>query len=415
MYDTTGCHETLWNRPSTPHDGAGRICLIGLCACAVLLFQGLARAADDPPDDEPPAVVTPAAEPSAPPAKPPSKQSYCGVQSLYRALRFLGKDLEFADLVKPEYISSKQGSTVTDLQNAARDFGGVAQPMSRMTCAILRQVHTPVILHVKPNLKATEYRHWVLFMGTRGGKAWIYDGDQPGAEMGFDELAARWDGAALLVSDSPMSRAAIWLAALCPFLLYGGLAAFGIGLIYMLEQRWGGAQRTNPWPGTLRACIGQAAALLVIILGVAAAYRVTSGQGFLSSRAAIAEIQDSHFENFLPKVKTADMAKLLHTPGVTVVDARQAKDYRAGHLDGAISIPVNSSPRDCQQALADVSTDERIVVYSHSSGCAYGEKVARKLIDLGYQNISMFKGGWVEWEKAHPQISGSAQLVKGQP
>src|SRR5262249_47381056 len=101
-------------------------------------------------------------------AKPPGFLAYCGVQSLYRALRALGKDVSLEDLIKPEYISSKQGSTVADLTKAGKDLGVFVEPVGHLTCGILRQVDCPVILHVKSDLSSTDYNHWVLFMGTEG-------------------------------------------------------------------------------------------------------------------------------------------------------------------------------------------------------------------------------------------------------
>jgi rhodanese-related sulfurtransferase len=250
-------------------------------------------------------------------------------------------------------------------------------------------------------------------MGSEGGTARIYDGDQPGAEMGFDELAARWDGTGLLVSDSPISRTRIWVAALCPFLLYGGMAAFGLGLLSRVERHWAVTQGKASWAGSFRTSIGQAAGLLVIALAAGAGYRAGSDAGFLSSPVAIAAIQDSHLGSFLPKVKTEEVARLLDTPGIAVVDARIPDDYKAGHLRGAINIPVSSSPEQCQEAMAHVPKNNRILVYSHSNGCPYGAIVSRELIALGYHNILIHRGGWVEWEKHHPLPAKSEQFVGG--
>ena len=163
------------------------------------------------------------------PATAPSRQAearfepYCGVQSLYRAMRSLGKDVTFEQLVTPEYISSTSGSSIADLKCAADDHGVHLLAVTRMTCRMLRDFNRPVILHVKPTLQANEYTHWLLFMGSKHGRAWIYDGANPGTEMTEDELAARWDGAGLVVSNEPVSILSIWLPFVSRFLFYGGL------------------------------------------------------------------------------------------------------------------------------------------------------------------------------------------------
>jgi len=376
--------------------------LIRLGAGVLAFLPGLAWAGADIREAEKPSAPTP----------PPRMVAYCGVQSLYRALRGLGKEIDYADLVKPEYISSRKGSSNADLKKAAEDFGATAEPMNRMTCAMLRQVDCPVILHVRFDLESNEYNHWVLFMGTEGGKAKIYDRYLPAAEIGFDELAARWDGSGLLISDSPIKKTGIWLAGVCPFLLYAGLAAFAVGVLVRIERRWRQTEAKASWTGAALS-LGQAAGLVVIALGAAIAYRATSAEGYLSSRDAITAIQDSNFGSFLPKVKTEEMARLVDTPGIAVVDARFPLDFSAGHLPGAISIPVSSSTKRCEDAMSAVPKDHRIVVYSHSNGCPYGEKIAKKLISLGYHDIVLFRGGWVEWEKRHPLPAKSGELAQG--
>jgi rhodanese-related sulfurtransferase len=326
---------------------------------------------------------------------------------LYRALRALGKEVSFADLVQPKYISSKKGSSVTDLQEAGSDLGVFVEPVGRMTCGTLRQVRVPVVLHVKFDLLSQDYNHWILFMGTEGGRAKIYDGDLPGTVMGFDELAARWDGTGLLVSDAPISRSGIWLTVISPLLLWVGLLSLAVGLLIQLERRWRTRGVMVSWAGSVRTSIGQAAGLVLMALAVMGAYRAGSDAGFMSSPAAIAAIQDAHFGSFLPKVKTAEMARLLDAPGVAIVDARFPSDFEAGHLKGAINIPIGSTSRECEKALAAVPKERRIVVYSHSNGCHFGDKVAKVLISLGYDNILLYRGGWVEWEKYDPSLRKS--------
>src|SRR5260370_28036335 len=105
-----------------------RVLIIGLVGLLAIPAGKAWAAGEVPEEDKPPPAV-----------RPRGMESYCGVQSLYRALRALGKEVSFADLVKPEYISSREGSTVADLKKAATDLGGFLEPMSRMTSAMLQQ------------------------------------------------------------------------------------------------------------------------------------------------------------------------------------------------------------------------------------------------------------------------------------
>jgi rhodanese-related sulfurtransferase len=343
-------------------------------------------------------------------AKAPSRQvdarfePYCGVQSLYRAMRSLGKDVTFAQFVTPEYISSTHGSSIADLQRAAEDHGVHLLPLTRMTCPMLRALKRPVILHVKSTLGANEYKHWVLFMGCNHGIARIYDGAKPGTEMTEDELAARWDGTGLVVSNEPVSELSVWLTFASPFLFYGGLCALCFGGLSVLGRYIDNSLR-NVRYGALASTAAQAACLLVAAGGFCMGYRFVSETAYLSNERALAAIEDSHIGAFLPKVRLEQMVELMDTPGVTVVDARRSGDYQRGHLPGAISVPVDSTAAMCQRALADVPKDSRVVVYAQSKYCTYAFTVAKQLMALGYQNIQIFRDGYAEWQKRQASLA----------
>jgi hypothetical protein len=51
--------------------------------------------------------------------------SYCGVYSLHRAARALGRDIPFRDWLKPEYIGSRKGSSLDDLHRPVLRGRGV--------------------------------------------------------------------------------------------------------------------------------------------------------------------------------------------------------------------------------------------------------------------------------------------------
>jgi rhodanese-related sulfurtransferase len=126
---------------------------------------------------------------------------------------------------------------------------------------------------------------------------------------------------------------------------------------------------------------------------------VWPGGGYFGSPAAIRALQDSHCEQFLPTVNAAAVQRLIDSHEATIVDARLSSDFFAGHLDGAIHIPVNGDMEQCRKALAGIEPGQRILVYCHSNGCPYSGIVALRLMELGYSNIVLFRDGWVGWQK----------------
>lgn len=338
----------------------------------------------------------------------PTPGSYCGVHCLYRAARALGVEVRFRDLLKPEYISARTGSSMQDLIRAANDLDLHARPLQRMTCAMLRESDLPVILHVKSNVGSRYYSHWVLYMGTENSQARIYDGTAPLALIDFRELAARWDGIGLLVSERPISTFPLWITALSQLFLFAGLLGWLLTATVLAVgglRRWGSRGvpvPSNRWRGVLWEVCGLV--LAACLLG--GAYRLIQPEGFLSDPAAVAAVQEAHLAGFLPKVTAKEAARLLAS-NVTVVDARPAADFVSGHLEGARNIPPLSSDADCEKGLADVSREDPILIYCSSNGCQYSEDVARKLRTLGYRNITLFPDGWLGWQQYTRQGEGS--------
>ncbi len=82
---------------------------------------------------------------------------------------------------------------------------------------------------------------------------------------------------------------------------------------------------------------------------------------------------------------------------VVIVDVRTAADYAAGHLPGAINIPVI----DLRQGDPRLGSSH-VVVYS--DGFASGDQdlvswaAAKKLLTLGYRNVYDYRGGVAAWE-----------------
>src|SRR5713101_3397359 len=99
---------------------------------------------------------------SAQPARQ-SPATYCGVHALARALALRDHPVPFVDLLRPEFISCRKGSSAADLVRAANYFGVEAQVTTRLNCLVLQQLNIPAILHVKKGL--TDYNHWVLYAG----------------------------------------------------------------------------------------------------------------------------------------------------------------------------------------------------------------------------------------------------------
>ena len=135
-------------------------------------------------------------------------------------------------------------------------------------------------------------------------------------------------------------------------------------------------------------------AIAAILIGMF--YHFANDSGLLANATATTSIQKAHQGNFIPKITERKVHRLLDTDTI-FIDARLTRDYETGHLDGAISLPIDANDIERKKATAGIAKSTRIVMYCQSSGCKYAEIVAIKLIDDGYSNISIYKGGWADW------------------
>lgn len=99
------------------------------------------------------------------------------------------------------------------------------------------------------------------------------------------------------------------------------------------------------------------------------------------------------------KTVTVDgMDELLSVDGALLLDCRQAKDYKVGHIDNAL----NSHDALVESLLRKTEKDKNIVIYcyhGHSS-----EHLAELFANFGFTAVYSVEGGyekWLEAQKAH--------------
>ena len=110
---------------------------------------------------------------------------------------------------------------------------------------------------------------------------------------------------------------------------------------------------------------------------------------------------------------TTEQAKALFDLRVPFIDARRSNVYEAGHIAGAISMPVWESDIDDRVARfyeAGRPGDAPLVIYCSGGNCEDSHMLAQKLWGIGYDNILVYLGGWPDWQKhGYPAARGPAQ------
>ena len=142
-----------------------------------------------------------------------STGSYCGVYCLYSAMKLFNYEVDFSELVKPEYIGSRDVSSLSELKKASEDNGLYVIPIGKLTTRELCQLEYPIILHVKIDAMSKTYNHYELFLGTENNQAKLFDPPNPVKLVSFHELAPLWDGNGLIVSTEPIDTTALFASA----------------------------------------------------------------------------------------------------------------------------------------------------------------------------------------------------------
>jgi rhodanese-related sulfurtransferase len=83
---------------------------------------------------------------------------------------------------------------------------------------------------------------------------------------------------------------------------------------------------------------------------------------------------------------------------VTVLDVRPAEEYRAGHIPGAISVPI----ADLERRIAELPKDREIVAYCRGPYCVWAIEAVELLRKKGYRAQRM-ELGVLDWRaRAYP-------------
>jgi rhodanese-related sulfurtransferase/DNA-binding transcriptional ArsR family regulator len=90
---------------------------------------------------------------------------------------------------------------------------------------------------------------------------------------------------------------------------------------------------------------------------------------------------------------------------VVVLDVRPAEEYLAGHIPGALSIPV----QELAHRIEELPEDTEIVVYCRGEYCVLAYDAVRQLRDRGRRALRL-NDGMLEWRLAELPI-GAAELT----
>jgi rhodanese-related sulfurtransferase/DNA-binding transcriptional ArsR family regulator len=94
-------------------------------------------------------------------------------------------------------------------------------------------------------------------------------------------------------------------------------------------------------------------------------------------------------------VQMDELLRRAHSRNIVILDARPAGEYAAGHIAGAVSVPID----DLQRRLRDLPKSKRYVAYCRGPYCVYADQAVALLRASG-RRAQRLVAGFPEWKSA---------------
>lgn len=92
----------------------------------------------------------------------------------------------------------------------------------------------------------------------------------------------------------------------------------------------------------------------------------------------------------------------------TIVDARDASDYVAGHIPGAVNLPYDQVVTDAERLEKFDAKGKPIIVYCGGGTCELSMNLGFALVQAGQKKVVVYMGGWPEWSTSgYPVAKGA--------
>ena len=107
--------------------------------------------------------------------------------------------------------------------------------------------------------------------------------------------------------------------------------------------------------------------------------------------------QKQNIESREPVAITLKQAYKLYNEKTLFVDARDYVEYEISHIKGAISLPYYEFD-NYKSVLDTIPKTTPLVAYCDGKECDLSIHLSDKLYELGYGDVYIFFGGWMDWQ-----------------
>ena len=109
----------------------------------------------------------------------------------------------------------------------------------------------------------------------------------------------------------------------------------------------------------------------------------------------------------LDPIAATDLIKMANENLVTILDVRPIEEYSAGHLPGAINIPIE----ELQQHLKDFEPRQEVIAYCRGPHCILAFDAVAQLREQGLK-ARRLENGFPEWKVAGLPVEDNLTQIK---
>ncbi len=150
--------------------------------------------------------------------------------------------------------------------------------------------------------------------------------------------------------------------------------------------------------------------LISSILGITAQAILPNGIGLTteltimtsdSSEVAIPSviIDPNGNHNIVSNISLREAFVAYQNGSALFLDTRSEEDFQAGHILGAINLPVHAF-LDSLSFLENLDPDQLLITYCDGADCNASIDLAADLKMMEFSRVAFFFGGWQEWQTA---------------
>lgn len=123
----------------------------------------------------------------------------------------------------------------------------------------------------------------------------------------------------------------------------------------------------------------------------------------------VREVTRAYFEErgAMEPLRGQELLRRVRSGEVTVLDVRPIEEYRAGHIPGAVSVPVD----ELRRRLSEIPKDRDVVAYCRGSYCVMAIEAVELLRKKGFRAHRM-EQGVVDWRARGWRLEASKEEAR---